>query len=184
MDVFSTDRAQLDNFKNMLNKHILVPVQTTGPIEAYYLKDPAQGRMMSTLIMGTPEGISLMGDLTPERNGSASCLGYDLRWFSGASSNHYLCEKFLTKRWVQEIAVEQLSNAASHFGLQDGDADIAKLKEIGEHLKGSDHLEEWLYDELFELGGYTDGGLPGYGYDPREAMVLCAIQARFSELYP
>jgi hypothetical protein len=75
--------TKADNFRRQLDRHVLEIVQEGPTVSAYYLKEPGKGRMMSTLIVFTPEGIALMGDLTPEQNGSVSALGYGRDWFSG-----------------------------------------------------------------------------------------------------
>ena len=54
--------------------------------EAYYLRPPEGGRMMSTLITFTPEGIVIMGDLCPDGSGVISCYGYGRKWFVGKLS--------------------------------------------------------------------------------------------------
>lgn len=175
-----TERAAF----HALRDHKLEPLITEGPITAYYLRGPDGGRMMSTLIMFTPEGIVLQGDLTPGRNGNVSSPWYGVGWFSGQLSGSYLCEKFLETKWVRELAVEQLSDPVASFYCEADDADVEKLKEIAKVLSGGDYGPEWLHEELSNLDGcYVDDGIPGLGYDPHEAAWLVAIQATFARLY-
>ena len=180
-------KSQLANFEKQLSKHTLehtLELIQEGKLTAYYLRGPEGGRMMSTLIVFTPEGIVLQGDLTPERNGSVSSMGYGLNWFAGTLSDTYLCEKFLTKRFVLELAIDQLSDPVKNYYCDVEGEDLEALKALAEELKSGDHGPEWLYEELSELGqGYVDDGIPGWGYDPNQAAWLVAIQRRFSALY-
>ncbi len=57
--------------RDSLKDHILVPISETEKVNAFCLRDPKQGRMMFT-----PEGIVLMGDLTPTDHGTVSMIGY------------------------------------------------------------------------------------------------------------
>lgn len=165
-----------------LGNHKLELVQE-GKITAYYLRDPSQGRIMSTLIVFTPEGIALMGDLTPERSGSISCFGYGVDWFAGHKSSGYLCEKFLEKKWIREDAKLELRDRdrwADSYELNEDQ--ISAIASLADDV--DDHGVEWLYESLTEIIPHFSGeSVPGFGYDGREANWLCAIQRRFSELY-
>jgi hypothetical protein len=71
------------------------------------MKEPGMGRMQSCLIMFSPEGINILGDLCPgndARNSGVHAYGYGLDWFAGHLSWSYLCEKFLSKEWHKELA--------------------------------------------------------------------------------
>ena len=102
---------------------------TPDPLEANFLKDDQftdlrdagvelvtetvfhgghryEGRMGSTLLMETPEGLVISGDVCPRANtrGVISDLGYNLGWFAGTSSADYLASKFLEKGWHAKLA--------------------------------------------------------------------------------
>lgn len=177
-----------DQMRKALANHRLELVQE-GPVTAYYLKDPTEGRMMSTLVLFSPEGIVLQGDLTPERNGTVSCYGYGIGWFGSPKSEDYLCEKFLEKRFVQEAAITELKDPDSYWrdlsGIETGEwyRRIERLDEIIDDLESDGHEAEWLIGELEDAGCVVDDWPPGWTYEPREAGWLCAIQQRFAELY-
>src|SRR6185295_12797554 len=94
--------------KEALKDHVLEePLPFGHGFLAYYMRDPDQGRMMSTLFVFTPEGIVIMGDLCPEgpgNGGSISSYGYGIGWFSKKLSEYYLCEKFLHRVWQADVA--------------------------------------------------------------------------------
>ncbi len=177
----TTKMSELDQCREMLKNHILEPVASDQRVTAYYMKDPAQGRMCSTLIVFTPEGIALMGDLTPEHNGSTSCMGYSLAWFAGELSDGYLCEKFLKTGWHAELAKEELER-----WLKDDERELTDdQRDAIRSAMGSvnDNNVHEMMDELESAGFSMDDGPPGCGYDPRERRILVAIQERFSQLY-
>lgn len=162
-----------------IKNHVLHTVAEEPPIEAFYLRPPEGGRIMSTLILFTPEGIVLMGDLTPERNGTVSAFGYGKGWFSSKLSGDYLCEKFLERRWISEIAEERLRDRKWNSEMY-GEEQAEQMISIADELSDN-HGVEWLSDELNEIGYDLSDGVPGIGYDSRERSWLIAIQQRFSE---
>ena len=93
-----------------LENHYLKVVEHTPNIEMYYLREPGSGRMMSTLIMFTPEGIVITGDLAPGSSGHGvvSCSGYGIDWFTGLLDSDYLASKFLDRQWEREYSAEVL----------------------------------------------------------------------------
>jgi len=176
----------MTDYERALKDHILIedPFNSLGPeedqlrLQAFYLKKKDEGRMGSTLLIFTPEGIVITGDLTPERNGSISTFGYGLGWFASDLDGSYLCEKFLTTRWIPEIACEDLKEYRNEEGINQ-----KRLEALIEHTEAL-HLSHYefhaalddveIYDEEYEIG---------IGYDPAEAGWLCAIQKRFAELW-
>lgn len=95
-------------YRDMLKNHFLEEVLDSPKFQAFYLKEPGLGRMQSTLILFTPEGIIITGDLCPgndpRNSGVTSSLGYGINWFAGKLSPCYLCEKFLSEGFHKEIA--------------------------------------------------------------------------------
>ena len=176
--------------RESLKNHVLEEaLPQTGAIRAFYLKEPGQGRMMSTLFVFTPEGIVICGDLCPggpNNQGSISNFKYGIGWFSGKLSEGYLCEKFLAREWQIEVAEEWCRDH------------IAELKkEAAEDHKPVENLEEWeeLLNDLEggEIGNERfhealqdidyDIEDEGYDYPLNTAGWLCALQQRFAEEY-
>lgn len=93
--------------------HVLEQALDANGFKAFYLRKPEGGRMMSTLLVFTPEGIVITGDVRPTREGNASSLGYGVDWFAGALGEDYLCSKFLKKGWHAELAAEELRDMAA-----------------------------------------------------------------------
>lgn len=101
-----------------LKNHYLEQVLDTPRFKAFYLKQPGMGRMQSCMIMFSPEGINILGDLCPgndKRNSGVHAGGYGLDWFAGKLSWSYLCEKFLTKEWHPELAIEDCRRRADEI---------------------------------------------------------------------
>lgn len=170
-----TMEQRIADYAKELQDHVLTLVQA-GPVTAWKMAKPGTG-INRVLLVFSPEGIVLQGDLTPERNGSVSTFGYGLEWFTRQLGWSYLAEKFLTKRWVPELAEEQLREWIDEYPEHS-----AELQKIADALVDFDHRE--LSDRLYEIEpGFVDDHLPGWGYDPNEAALLQAIQRRFAELY-
>lgn len=236
-----------DHMRTSLKGHVLEQILDTEKFQAFYMREKPNSRMMSTLFIFHPEGITIAGDLTPALHGNCSAIGYGLGWFAGRLSEGYLCEKFLTKGWHADLAEMELSEMSkdarlgkhdhdSWMGiddirndreslvldllgyrkdLRDAKADesttpgeiagikaairdmkpnlaiarerlVAKRDEVADKLydlANSMPSQDGLYDEWLEHFESDSEGLPGYGYAPREAGWLCALQQKFSELY-
>lgn len=84
----------LVDFRRCYEEHVLEAVTIGNNLSAYYLKKPGDGRMCSTLIIFSAEGITIIGDMVPCRHGVNSSLGYGIGWFSDTLSPGYLGEKF------------------------------------------------------------------------------------------
>ena len=105
-------------YEEDLKNHYLEQVLDTPRFKAFYLKQPGMGRMQSCMILFSPEGINILGDLCPgndKRNSGVHAAGYGLDWFAGNLSWSYLCEKFLTKEWHQELAIEDCRRRADEI---------------------------------------------------------------------
>lgn len=171
-----------------LAKHVLVE---TGPgeVRAFYLKVRGEGRMMSTMIVFSAEGIVIMGDLCPKRNGVISAYGYGLDWFASSLSPAYLAEKFLEQKWFQKKAADWCRETAKEL-LDEKDEDGARapkaegraadLEEIADRL--GDMSQETFIDEVSDIGVSAAWEI-GHGYDPDEVAWLTAIQKKFAEEY-
>jgi hypothetical protein len=173
--------AHADDSTKRLANHTLHLLQDGPHVTAYYLRERPDSRMMSTLILFTPEGIALMGDLTPQLNGSVSALGYGPAWFAGQLSPDYLCSKFLRKEWVHAIAKRELRERADEAEASGYTKEqAAKWAEIADEFD-DDAGPESLYDLL--PGFDTSDGIPGMGYEPVAGGWLVAIQRTFARLY-
>ncbi len=109
-------------YDEMFSKHVLEQVLDTPKFKAFYLKEPGMGRMQSCLVMFSPEGINILGDLCPgndARNSGVHAYGYGLDWFVGQLSWSYLCEKFLSKEWHRELAEEDCRRIADDIMMGD-----------------------------------------------------------------
>lgn len=159
---------------------------------SFYLKNAAKGRMCSCLITFSPEGITITGDMTPERNGTCSVYGKGLGWFSGTLSPDYLASKFIDEKFTTEEAIRQLKDK-NHW-LRDPDYHsfeneekelpklISDLENLIYFLDGSDKPQHDIYEFFTDNEICTADGIPGWNYLPREICLLSAIQMKFSSL--
>ncbi len=177
------DQWQLDRLRD----HRLYPVQEDGKVTAYYLREPDPDdpskpgrRMMSVLLVFTPEGIAIMGDLTPERNGSVSALGYGLGWFAGQLSKDYLCGKFLKTRWVPEFAARSLREHEPREDLSE--QQISELDGLAKECEDGEVSAEVFYNRYVEIFDTCPDRI-GNDFDPGQSGWLYAIQRKFAELW-
>jgi len=170
-----------------LKDHVLEQVLDTEKFQSFYMKRPGGGRVMSTLITFTPEGIVIQGDLTPGRHGNVSCLGYGLGWFRGQLSGSYLAEKFLQQGWYTEVAVVDLREFLKNIADGNEEAkpgDVEKIQELIKRCEDGDIGTEGFreaWEDIYEDWCW-DWSL-GWGYNPTEHSWLCVIQQRFAALY-
>jgi hypothetical protein len=182
-------KQHIEQYKAVFAKHQLVEELRTADYVAFFMGQPFQGRMNSVRILFTPDGIALVGDHTPERNGTVSCMGYGEDFFRVPRGEYYLAEKFLSKKWVPELCKEVLALdlAEQDAKARDGVADWTdeQREEVRELLPLlGDMGREAVHDALNDaVAGHYDEGPPGWDYDPREVGCLVAIQHRFAELY-
>lgn len=176
-----------DYMREGLQEHELFRI-SEKPVEAYYLKQP-HSRMSSTLILFTPEGIVMVGDLTPEMNGTCSRRhDRDLAWFIADGRLEWdICDNFLKKKWLPELALKEMQQENFFEEWCENTADNrVKFDKLVEYLaEGPDGIwsEVETYQVLGDIGYDLASGVPGYGFDPGEAGWLCAIHQRFAELY-
>lgn len=170
------------HMREALADHVLVPVLDTESFKGFYLKKPEGGRMMSTLILFTPEGIVFQGDLTPGRNGNVSTIGYGLGWFSKELEESYLCGKFLSQEFRVDLAQGAMKQSILEHRYS-GKWSKEHARELwvnipdGDEHDGREFYDYWT-DDLNEDGA----DFPAYGFNLAEAGWLCAIQQRFAEL--
>jgi hypothetical protein len=161
--------------------HTLEVHVDTPLLKAWYLRPPNGGRMQSTYILETVEGIVIMGDWCPESNrGAISCYGYGMNWFSSKLGEDYLCSKFLRQEWVPAVGLEGLRYA---FTERDDPTKYAEALRDAERAYEYGELTYERAHEIFTEAGLSDFEDLGHDYNPRDAGILCAIQQRFAELY-
>ena len=163
-----------------MSGHVLVPLLNESGFCAYKMWKPGTN-ILSTLITFTPCGIVLQGDLTPERNGSAS-RGYGEEWFSGDLYPDYLAEKFLQKRWVPEEALKKFRRYLEEVRDEGGLTPSGRIVDddlISEATKGDLcdlGVNPWEAIEYFAkyLGDDTCCDITWDSYDPTEkAISIC-----------
>ncbi len=172
-----------EGWKESLKDHELRLVANVEEYEVWLMKAP-NTRHLLVQIFFSPEGIAIQGDvLFNRKKGLVSDFGYHRGWFGREQSESYLCEKFLRYVFVPEVAAEEiedmLENPEEHNiskGL------VPYLKEIAEELRDGKYGRYEFEMELDRVDYHPDEPL-GYGYDPKEASPLCAIQQKFVELY-
>lgn len=170
-------------------RYVLSPVDQ---VRAFRLEIPGEGRMESTLLIFSPEGITITGDLCPGLRGVCSAYGYDEAWFAGRLSSGYLCEKFLRTDWHAKLAAEEIRDPEwwgrehireSGASSKDIAARLLDLDELADELDAGEVDAQDMVDRLAEKGITDAEGMPGVGYDPHEADLLVAIQQRFAATY-
>lgn len=160
--------------------HVLELHVDTPQVKGWYMKRPGAGRMMSTLILFTREGIVVFGDLCPKQNGVISTLGYGEDWFAGRLSEDYLCEKFLHREFVLENAIAELRERIIESRRSDAITKAAARRAMDSVKYGGLEGPESIYDVYGSAKMCTDD--LGSWYNPVDAGWLCAIQQRFSAL--
>lgn len=172
--------------KESLKNHVLEEALPFGNgFLAYYMKEPGQGRMMSTLFVFTPEGVVIMGDLCPGgpgNRGSISNYNYGIGWFSRKQSETYLCEKFLSKEWQSVVAARWVREHIDE--MKKDKEDLSRLEEWQDllgRLEGGEMGAERFHEALQDLDYDVED--EGYEYHLQTAGWLCGLQQRFVELY-
>jgi hypothetical protein len=173
-----------ENMREAMQKHTLEIEADTPTLRAWYLRKPGRGRMDSTLIIETREGLVIMGDRSPGDNGVISTLGYGAEWFWSKLSEEYLCGKFLRRVFQFEIAFASAKSSLLELRRSnDITKESAREAWTDLHDLGDDAALYEFYD-IMRHAGASDWGIDGegMGYDESDAGWLCAIQQRFREL--
>ena len=177
-----------------LDHHKLFPVEA-GSMKAFYLAAPKVGdpgkmgsRINSALIIFSPEGIILCGDLCPEAGGNAvaSVFGYGLGWFAGLLGGDYLCSKFLSREHVPKRALECVKSILSEKDMSEEQRKVLQeALEEDPDAEGCHFATLDRFANLMSKAGLYDYITDGCGmdYNPRDASILCAIQQRFAAAY-
>ena len=171
-------------------QHILLELTPpASPVRAFHMKIEGQ-HIDSTLILTTPEGVVIMGDLVPGgERALVSIHATGLDWFLMTHNPEYLSQKFLTKEWIREDAIVELEGLLRDVrgdtvhgdGRDDDDCVLAFLLLIdklrandGDQNDVIDVLNRYDFDEAHEFG---------MGYAPEKVGHLAALQRRFTDLF-
>lgn len=205
MSIFSTKKfvEELERYRRTFAAYTLEE-HGAEPVRVLILRAPSGGHMGSTTIVFTGGGavaeyIAILGDLCPGTNGVISDFGYGVGWLAGRKSDGYLCEKFLRKEFIPEVARDALLDMLDEERkslVEDGlDADelatarkrISALTEAVESTddcldespaRSSEALYEFFAEELDDSPSSI-----GMSYQARDAALLIAIQEAFARLY-
>ena len=178
-------KHDLDFYYREIAQSVLEPVEIGERVQSFYLRRRPRERCMSTLLVFTPEGIAIMGDLTPTDHGTVSAMGYGLAWFAGELSSSYLAEKFLRRQYIPETMWEQVQWWITQAE-EDGEPEVAEAwrEVIREDCENSTRVYDIICDSDV-LGGYdaSEHLSSGCGYVDHQIGWLVAIQRRFRETY-
>lgn len=162
----------------------------TAVVRAFYLRESIGSRIQAALIVFTPEGIVIMGDLVPGWRAAVSAFGKGLEWFSGELSPDYLASKFLEKDFLPESAARYLSE---HKAMVAEQCDVGKGRGVTDEIEAIDEAiaslmsgdwgAESFYSFLHEqdIDGVHDG--VGRDYHPGHLDLLVRTQKAFARLY-
>lgn len=198
-------------YYDQIKDAVLEPLEVGEKVKSYYLRRWPGRRMMSTLIIFSPEGIVLTGDLRPTQRGGCMTMEYGLIWFCSDLAPRYLAEKFLQKKWqparaeewlrdhikdlraVPDDAVDEEPGEEESGDGQSGEStpnpyhtDADRLSKLLEDLSNFDSPEEFywaLNGANCQTQSYDYEIVDGgVDYDDNEVGWLYAIQRRFAEL--
>ena len=165
----------MDYHEQLKDSKIEVLVEAVR-VKAYYLRKYPNKRTMSTLLIFTPEGIVITGDLRPVRTGCMT-YGYGLEWFVGANSPQYLAEKFLEMKWTEDHARDFVQNRIAEMNENEEYELASRVRDIVED--GGNFENEWVFYNAFS--DVLDTSDMGLDYIEHEVGWLSAIQKRFAE---
>lgn len=183
---------QISKTRENWKDHELVVLEEGPHIQAYYLKHPKEElRIQGCLLLFTPEGVVITGDLIPGTkkgiHAIGSGYGFDARWFANHHNGENIARQFLRKEWDDTLAADELETELDENGTDYFDqSQIEMLKEVvGALWEPPPYCmtEDQFIEALCEAGYDIGSGVPGYGYDQEEYALLIAIQRRFSELW-
>lgn len=100
---------QIADYLSYMKDHVFSEITSpSSKVRSFYMRKP-KGSDYRVMLTFSPEGITIQGDMTPEKNGATSSRGYDIEWFARQSGEtDYLGQKFLQAKWVAEHAAEHL----------------------------------------------------------------------------
>jgi len=163
-----------------LKDHYLEKVLDEPKFKAFYLKKQGYGRMESCLIMFSPEGISIHGDLCPGndvRNSGVHAYGYGLEWFAGRLSWSYLCEKFLSQDWHQELAVRDCRDRAE--AIMRGDESYFRIdKDVEAIMAERSDVASDIWNARYDIKHQNDSTDP----EPELRQLIAKCRVRGAEL--
>ena len=176
----------MPHMKKTMDRKVLKIVE---PQKEFILQNHDGGRMGSTVIIFHSEGIIITGDLHPRRRGVISDFGYDLSWFAREQSEGYLCSKFLTKVWQNEVAHVDVQNIIKDLKAEDEEWDEPSYKKAIKRWQSllDDWDDIWTDTHVYERASTIDCEAYdyhiGWDYDLADAGWLAATQQAFVRLY-
>lgn len=184
MEPFTVDQAY-----QQIKDSQLTPLQEGGPIVGYWLRQKPDSLMMATLIVGTPVGVALMGDLTPGRG--VIIRGYSLEWFGDKHEPRYIARKCLEDTVYNPDSARQ--EAQEHYAELAGRAiserdkklitKARKMKKIMGKLEKLGWPQWETCKRLHSIIGTDSASSIGIDFDEADLAWLGAIQRRFHETY-
>lgn len=165
-----------------LRNHTLTEITPKGSsVRAFSMREGGS-RIMSVLLLFTPEGIILAGDLRLTTSGVVIAYHQDLNWFLGALHEQYLCSKFLQKEWQPSVAERDLLCLMS----ESDDLTPERKEALTRVFEDIDTMTQ--HDFRAALQGHLDeevaAGLGAGDYSHADAGWLVIIQRTFATLYP
>lgn len=141
-------------------------------------RDPEQGYIMSFVVAEVDRRIIITGDIVFGQKGVISERGYSMAWLVGATSERYLCEKFLREKWQDGAAIEELEWRKAEVDKGQDEMSTNAYAEMNEALEGLRNGSIDSPDQLHDVLRSHDNsdGVPGYDYLWEDAGWLCAIQ--------
>ena len=148
-------------------------------------------RAGSVLVIESPEGLAIVGDMAPGHNGIVSAFGLGLEWFGRAQSGDYLCSKFLAqefnprraaaslREWQTRLESDEVSRKRlpKHFFLCEIEEYAQKVEE---GYESQADVVDWL-EEHGEEGSLWSECM--WDYNDNDAARLIAIQSAFARLW-
>lgn len=153
-----------DFFYNQLDGCTLEVIDNTPHTQVFLLRKYPGRTMMSSVLIFTPYGITLTGDLRVEGNGVCA-PGYGLDWFTQPHPDRrYLAAKFLRTGWVPECA------HAYYKAIRD------------EWAEQQTSIESEFAEEIAERKAQAERD--GETYSPPPEMLVAIYEAEEIELQP
>lgn len=102
-------------YYNELSGATLEVIERTPRTQIFMLRKYPNSTMMSAILIFTPFGITITGDLHVSGKGGITAPGYGLLWFTQRLEADYLAGKFLRPGWVPELAHAYFASIRNEF---------------------------------------------------------------------
>jgi hypothetical protein len=179
----------VDDAYNYIRNHKLYPLQEGGDVVAYWLRKHPDAYLESTLIVGTPVGVAIMGDTTPGRG--IVIRGLSIDGFSLSHEPRYLAKKCLPSNVYQESlakreVLECYNELVKRSFEERSKSCIKQARQIQNDIIPG--LDQYGWDQGSVISAMQDiigeGAIElGLDFDEIDLAWLGAIQRRFHETY-